>query len=46
MDNLEEKMRNLKGEIVEETVTEVMRRLKEDESKKHLNGKKPLTKPT
>ena len=27
-------MRNLKGEIVEETITEVMRRLKENESKK------------
>ena len=34
MDGLEEKMRNLKGEIVEETITQVMRRLKEDESKK------------
>ena len=34
MDSLEEKMRNLKGEIVEETITEVMRRLMESESKK------------
>ena len=34
MDSLEEKIINLKGEIVKETITEVMRRLKEDESKK------------
>ena len=34
MDSLEEKLRNIKGEIVEETITEVMRRLKEDESGK------------
>ena len=34
MDSLEEKKRNLKGEIVEETITEVMRRLMENESKK------------
>ena len=34
MDSLEEKMRNLKGEIVEETITEVMRRLMKNQSKK------------
>ena len=34
MDSLEEKLRNIEGEIVEETITEVMRRLKEDESGK------------
>ena len=34
MDSLEEKLRNINGEIVEETITEVMRRLKEDESGK------------
>ena len=34
MDSLEKKRRNLKGEIVEETLTEVMRRLKKDENKK------------
>ena len=33
MDSLKEKLRNIKGEIVE-TITEVMRRLKEDESGK------------
>ena len=31
-------MRNLKGEIVEETITGVMRRLMESESKKHQTG--------
>ena len=37
MDSLEEKMRNLKGDIVK-TITEVhlMRRLKEDEKKNQL----------
>ena len=35
MDSLEEKNRILNGEMVEETITEVMRRLKENESKKH-----------
>ena len=42
MDSLEEKIRNLKGEIVEETITEVMRRRMENESKKQdpeiING--------
>ena len=34
MDSLEEKVINIKGEIVEETITEVMRRLKEHKNKK------------
>ena len=34
MDTLEEKMRSLKGEIIEETIEEVMKRMKVDERKK------------
>ena len=39
MDSLEEKIRNLRGEVVEETIIEIMRRLKEDESKKQAETK-------